>query len=43
MNNMTNVFIMMGGIALFGAILTFLDWLGRRKQRKARDRARLTI
>lgn len=39
MNNMTNVFIMFGGMALFGVVLTLLDWLGRRRQAKERDRA----
>jgi len=39
MNNMTNVFIMLGGIALFGIVVLFLDWLGRRKDRQSRNRA----
>ena len=39
MNNMTNVFIMLGGIALFGVVVTLLDWLGRRKDRQSRNRA----
>jgi hypothetical protein len=39
MNNMTNVFIMLGGIALFAVAITLLDWLGRRKDRHSRNRA----
>ena len=36
--NMWNVFIMLGGIMLFAAIITLLDWLGRRKDRQSRGR-----
>ena len=39
MNNITNVFIMLGGIALFAVVITLLDWLGRRKDRQSRNRA----
>jgi len=39
MSNMTNVFIMLGGIALFGIVVAVLDWLGRRKDRQSRNRA----
>jgi hypothetical protein len=39
MNSMTNVFIMLGGIALFAVVVTLLDWLGRRKDRQSRGRA----
>ena len=39
MNNMTNVFIMLGGIALFGVVVALLDWIARRKDRQSRDRA----
>ena len=39
MNNMTNVFIMLGGIALFAVVVTLLDWLGRRKDRESCNRA----
>jgi hypothetical protein len=28
---MTGVFVMLGGIVLFMAIVVLLDWLGRRK------------
>jgi hypothetical protein len=34
MNNMTNVFIMLGGIALFAVVITILDAVGRRQQRR---------
>jgi hypothetical protein len=34
MDNMTNVFIMLGGIAAFAVIITILDALGRRQQRR---------
>lgn len=30
---MMNAVITFGGIALFGVIIAFLDWLGRRKER----------
>ena len=33
---MRNVFVMLGGIVLFMAIVTLLDWLGRRKERRSR-------
>jgi hypothetical protein len=36
MSNMTNVFIMLGGIA---RVVLLLDWLGRRKDRQSRNRA----
>ena len=39
MNNMTNVFILLGGIALFAVVVTLLDWLARRKDRQSRNRA----
>jgi hypothetical protein len=29
---MTGVLVMFGGILLFAAVITFLDWLGRRKE-----------
>ena len=32
-NNMANVFIMLGGIAVFAVVVTLLDWLGRRQER----------
>jgi hypothetical protein len=38
-DNMINVFIMLGGIALFGVVMVLLDWLGRRKDRQSRNRA----
>ena len=38
-DNMTNVFIMLGGIALFGIVMLLFDWLGRRKDRQSRNRA----
>ena len=37
--NMWNVFILLGGIALFVTIIGILDIIARRKQRKSRDRA----
>jgi hypothetical protein len=33
MNNVGNVFIMLGGIAVFAVVMTLLDWLGRRQER----------
>ena len=39
MNNMTNVFILLAGIALFAVVVTLLDWLARRKDRQSRNRA----
>ena len=36
---MENAFVILLGIALILGIVTFLDWLGRRKERKSRDRA----
>ena len=38
MNNIANVFIMLGGIALFAVVITLLDWLGRRKDRQSPNR-----
>jgi hypothetical protein len=38
-HNMWNVFIMLGGIVLFAAVVTLLDWLGCRKDRQSRNRA----
>ena len=37
--NMWNVVIMLGGILMFAALITLLDWLGRRKDRESRNRA----
>ena len=37
--NMWNVVIILGGITLFAATITLLDWLGRRKDRQERNRA----
>ena len=37
--NMWNVVIILGGITLFAATITLLDWLGRRKDRQSRNRA----
>ncbi len=37
--NMWNVFIMLGGIVLFVSAIGLLDWLGRRKDSKSRNRA----
>ena len=34
-----NVLIMSGGILLFAAVVTLLDWLGQRKDRQSRNRA----
>ena len=39
MNNVANVFIMLGGIALFAVVVTLLDWLARRKDHQSRNRA----
>jgi len=36
---MWNVFILLGGIALFVTIVGILDIIGRRRQRQSRDRA----
>jgi len=36
MNNMTNVFIMLGGIFLFVTVVVILDAIGRRQRRNAR-------
>jgi hypothetical protein len=36
---MWNVVIMLGGILVFAATITLLDWLGRRKDRQSRNRA----
>lgn len=35
---MRNVVLMFGGIMLFGVILAFLDWYGRRKERRSERR-----
>jgi hypothetical protein len=32
---MRNVFVMLGGVVLFMGIVTLLDWLGRRKERRS--------
>ncbi len=37
--NMWNVVIILGGITLFSAVITALDWIGRRKHRQSRNRA----
>ena len=31
---MTGIYIMLGGMVLFGGIITLLDWLGRRQHRR---------
>jgi hypothetical protein len=36
---MENAFGILWGIALIAGIVTFLDWLGRRKDRRSGDRA----
>ena len=36
---MVNAFGMLYGILLVAAIVVFLDWWGRRKERQSRDRA----
>lgn len=36
---MTGYYIMLGGIILFLGTITLLDWLTRRKDRQARNRA----
>jgi hypothetical protein len=36
MANETNVYIMLGGMVLFGGIITLLDWIGRRQERRSR-------
>jgi hypothetical protein len=36
---MENALLMLWGIALVGGVLVLLDWLGRRKDRKSRNRA----
>ena len=35
---MTGFFVLFGGIALFGGIITLLDWLTRRKDRRSEHR-----
>lgn len=35
---MTGVFVLFGGIALFGVIIALLDWLARRKERQSKHR-----
>jgi hypothetical protein len=30
--------IMLGGMVVFAAIITFLDWLGRRQERQRQNR-----
>ena len=35
---MTTAFAMLGGIALIGGIIVFLDWLARRKDRRSEHR-----
>ena len=32
------IYILMGGIVLFAGIITLLDWLGQRQERKAHKR-----
>jgi hypothetical protein len=34
----TNVFVMLGGIVLFMAIVFLLDWIGRRKEAESHHR-----
>jgi hypothetical protein len=36
---MTGLYVMLFGIVAFVGIVTLLDWLGRRQERRARDRA----
>ena len=36
MNNITNVFIMLGGILAFVTVVVILDAIGRRQRRNAR-------
>lgn len=36
---MENALLMLWGIALVVGVVVLLDWLGRRKDRKSRDRA----
>ena len=38
MNNVDNIFVMLGGILLFGVVIVTLDWLGRRQQARRRSR-----
>jgi len=35
---MVNALFLLGGIALIGYVVAFLDWLGRRQERKAHGR-----
>lgn len=39
MDAMDNALLLLGGIAVVAGIITLLDWLGRRKDRQARNRA----
>jgi len=34
-----NALILLGGILLVAAVITLLDWLGRRKDRRSHNRA----
>ena len=36
--SMMNVLVMFGGIALFGVIIAFYDWLSLRKDRQSQRR-----
>ena len=35
---MTGVFVLFGGILFFCAVIVFLDWLARRKERQSEHR-----
>lgn len=35
---MVNALFLLGGIALIGYVVAFLDWLGRRQERRSHDR-----
>ena len=35
---MTGVYVLLGDIVLVAGIITFLDWLGQRQERKAHKR-----
>ena len=35
---MTGYFVLFGGIMLFAAVITLLDWIARRKERQSEHR-----
>jgi hypothetical protein len=35
--NETNIYIMMGGMALFAVVVALIDWIGRRQERNSKQ------